>query len=107
MPKYMLFALNGPTEGEGDEAVYNEWYHSVHMPDLLALDGVIAARRFKMVSNNRADWPYVATYEIETDDINAVLLAMRDNIRPFSPTFDRSKSGMVLAQEIIGEIEET
>ncbi len=50
MARYMLFALNGPTEGEGDEAVYNDWYHAVHMPDLLALDGVIAARRFKAVS---------------------------------------------------------
>ncbi|GGA37066.1 DUF4286 family protein [Sphingomonas psychrolutea] len=100
MAKYMLFALNGPTEGAGDEATYNAWYHSVHMPDLLALDGVIAARRFKAVSSNRIDWPYVATYEIESDDIDSVLREMRDNIRPFSPTFDRSKSGMVLAMEI-------
>ena len=100
MARYMLFALNGPTEGEGDEAVYNDWYHTVHMPDLLALDGVISARRFKMMSNNRANWPYVATYEIETDDINAVLNEMGTKIRPFDPTFDRSKSGMVLAMEI-------
>lgn len=100
MPKYMLFALNGPTEGEGDEAVYNDWYHAVHMPDLLSLDGVIAGRRFKMLNNNRANWPYVATYEIETDDLDRVLSDMATKIRPFDPTFDRSKSGMVLAQEI-------
>ena len=100
MPKYMIFALNGPTEGEGDEAVYNEWYHAIHMPDLLAVDGVIAARRYKMMSNNRADCPYVATYEIETDDLKKVLDGIANNIRPFHPTFDRSKSGMVIAQEI-------
>jgi hypothetical protein len=100
MARYMLFALNGPTEGAGDEATYNEWYHSVHMPDLLALDGVIAARRFKAVSSKRADWPYVATYEIETDDLAAVLKDMETKIRPFTPTFDRSKSGMVIAMEI-------
>lgn len=100
MPKYMLLALNGPTEGDGDEAVYNAWYHAVHMPDLLALDGVIAARRFKMMNNNRADWPYVATYEIETDNIEQVLADMATKIRPFDPTFDRSKSGHVLAMEI-------
>ena len=53
-----------------------------------------------MMSNNRADWPYVATYEIETDDLQKVLDGIANNIRPFHPTFDRSKSGMVIAQEI-------
>jgi hypothetical protein len=98
--RYMLIALNGPTEGAGDEVAYNEWYHSIHMPDLLALDGVIAARRFKKVRGARVDWPYVATYEIETDDIDRVMKDMETKIRPFTPTFDRSKSGFVLAQQM-------
>lgn len=102
MPRYMLFALNGPTEGKGDEAVYNDWYHSIHMPDLLALDGVISARRFKKVRGARIDWPYVATYEIETNDIDQVMKDMETKIRPFTQTFDRSRSGFVLAQEIEG-----
>jgi len=100
MPKYLLIALNGPTEGEGDEAVYNEWYNDVHVPDLLSLPGVKSARRFKKVRGNRIDWPYAAVYEIETDDIDSVMNGMATDIRPFTPTFDRSKSGFALVQEI-------
>ena len=72
----------------------------IHLPDLLALDGVISARRFKKVRGIRTDWPYVATYEIETDDIDRVMKDMETKIRPFTPAFDRSKSGYVLALEI-------
>ena len=102
MARYLLLALNGPTDGDGDEATYNDWYDRVHLPDLLALDGVSAARRFKRIRGNRADWPYVAAYEIETDDVDAVMKAMETDIRPFTPTFDRSKSAFVLAQELEG-----
>ena len=38
--------------------------------------------------------------EIETNDLQKVLDGIANNIRPFHPTFDRSKSGMVIAQEI-------
>ena len=100
MPKYLLIALNGPTEGEGDEATYNDWYNSVHVPDLLSLDGVKSARRYKKVRGNRIDWPYAAVYEIETDDIDRVMGQMATDIRPFTPTFDRTKSGFALVQEI-------
>jgi hypothetical protein len=96
----MLIALNGPTEGAGDEETYNDWYSKVHVPDLLSLDGVTSARRFKKVRGNRADWPYAATYEIETDDIDAVMKKMETDIRPFTPKFDRTKSAFVLVQEM-------
>jgi hypothetical protein len=96
MAKYLLLALNGPTDGEGDEARYNRWYDEVHIPDLLALDGVTSARRYKVVRGS-VPWPYVAAYEIETDDLPALMQAMTDEPRPFDPTFDRSRSGHILA----------
>lgn len=100
MPKYLLIAHNGPTEGEGDEATYNDWYHDIHIPDLLRVEGVKSARRYKMVSNKRADWPYTAVYEIETDDVEGLMGRLYSDIRPFTPTFDRSKSAYVLVEEI-------
>lgn len=102
MPKYMLIALNGPTEGEGDEATYNDWYNQVHLPDLMEVTGVRSARRFKVVSSKRADWPYVAAYEIETDDLAGTMKEMEIKPRPFTPTFDKSRSAFVLAMEIEG-----
>lgn len=100
MPKYLLIALNGPTEGEGDEKTYNDWYSDIHLPDLLTVKGVKSARRYRVVRNKKADWPYAAVYEIESDDPDELLGRIYEGIRPFTPTFDRSKSAFVLAEEI-------
>jgi hypothetical protein len=98
MARYLLLALNGPTP-DGDEAVFNDWYDNVHVPDLEALDGVLAARRFKVMQSNGTSHPYLAAYEIETEDLGKVMEDMK-NIRPFDPTFDRSTSNFILAQAI-------
>jgi hypothetical protein len=100
MAKYLLVALNGPTEGEGDEAAYNDWYNTVHVPDLLQITGVQWARRFKVLKSKRADWPYLAAYEFETDDPDAVMAELATKPRPFTPAFDRQNSAFVLAIEI-------
>jgi hypothetical protein len=96
MAKYILLALNGPTAGEGDEDAYNRWYDEVHVPDLLAVSGVISARRYKVLKSDTS-WPYVAAYEIETDDLQAVFAEMETKPRPFDPSFDRAVSGHILA----------
>ena len=64
------------------EAEFNEWYDTVHLPDLLSVDGIVAAQRFKLVGPGpqtltRAGEPavaqYLAVYELDTDDTEAVL----------------------------------
>jgi hypothetical protein len=49
-----------------------------------------------------AAWPYVAAYEIETEDLAAVMQRMATEPRPFDPAFDRSGSGHILAIEVDG-----
>jgi hypothetical protein len=103
MAKYLLLVLSGPTEGEGDEATYNDWYDTIHLPDLLAIPGVTAARRYKLLSGNLPGyerWKYAAAYEIETDDLPALFERMENDPRPFSPTYDKSKSANFVAIQI-------
>jgi len=101
MPKYVIIALNGPTP-DGDPEVLERWYEEVHMPDLLSVDGIHAARRFKTlrgrVVGQEELWPRVAIYEIETDDLAAVSAGMQKQCRPFHPIFDRSKSAHIFAE---------
>ncbi len=52
------------------EQEYNTWYDEVHLVELMALDGFVSARRFRPVNGQG---PYVAVYEIEGDDLQAVL----------------------------------
>lgn len=55
------------------EQEYNTWYDEVHLGELVALDGIISARRLRPVDG---DGPYVALYEIEGDDLPAILQGM-------------------------------
>jgi hypothetical protein len=96
MARYLLLALNGPTEPATEDA-YNKWYSEVHVPDLLAAPGVKSARRFKIVQQKPGNWPYAAAYEIETDDLAATLAQMP---APDVPFFKGDDSGHVLAIEI-------
>jgi hypothetical protein len=103
MAKYLMLALNGPTEGEGDEAAFNTWYDEVHVPDFLAVKAVKSARRYKVLRGSipgMEAWPYMAAYEIETDDIAAVSKQFQTEFRPFSPAIDRTRSAHIMAIQI-------
>lgn len=59
----------------GREAEFERWYQDVHLPELIVLDGFVAAQRYRRVRVLGAaqSWPHMAVYEIETDDIDAVI----------------------------------
>ncbi|HEY9547086.1 MAG TPA: hypothetical protein VIR56_13835, partial [Solimonas sp.] len=68
MARYLMLALNGPTDGEGDEAAYQRWYDDVHLPAFKAIDAVRSARRYKVLRGKLPGmeaWPFVTAYEIE------------------------------------------
>ena len=76
MPKYVMVVQSRAKEGRDDE--YNEWYDNQHLADILALPGVKSGRRFdfEMAMMGDPGLPYLALFEIETDDINMLLGAM-------------------------------
>jgi hypothetical protein len=60
----------------GRDDDYNEWYDNRHIHDICALPGVISGRRFDAVpeaSLSPVPGRYLAIYEIETDDVGAVI----------------------------------
>jgi hypothetical protein len=99
MARYLIIALNGPKPGDDNEATFNKWYDEVHVPELLTVDGITAARRFKVIKSN-TPWPYTALYEIETDDLDKTLAGMGKAMGPFDPSFDKENSGSIIAMEL-------
>jgi hypothetical protein len=74
MPTYKMIVMTKPVEGREKE--YNDWYQGVHLHDLVAIDGIKAGQRFRLSRDLVPDpelLPYLAIYEIETDDIDGVL----------------------------------
>jgi len=58
--------LNAMNIAPDIEAEFNEWYDKEHIPALAAVPGVLAARRFRGVSDNRK---YVALYHLARPEV--------------------------------------
>ncbi len=74
MTRHILVVHSNAVAGREDE--YNEWYSGRHLADLMALPGVVSARRLKLAARQmrtQSPFKYLALYEIEADDVNAVI----------------------------------
>ena len=106
MAKYLMIAFNGPTTGEGNAEALERWYQNEHLPGIHADDEVQTARRYKVVDGNLPGmeaWPYVAVYEIETDNLEALHRRMGEQLGPVHGSMDRARSATLLAIKVSGE----
>lgn len=63
---------------EGRDAEYNRWYDTTHLSDICSLRGVKSGRRFDStpIHMGQQGLPYLAVYEIETEDPASVIAEM-------------------------------
>ena len=52
--------------GSNHEDEFNDWYNTEHLPELLAVPGILAAARYEAVKGGPK---YLAAYEIESTDV--------------------------------------
>jgi hypothetical protein len=74
MPKGILYVESRPASPDREDE-YNDWYTNIHLKDVVALDGIVSARRFAPLDD---DGPYVAVYELELDDLSQVMKILGD-----------------------------
>jgi hypothetical protein len=74
MPKGIMYVESYPASPEEAEA-YHAWYEGTHLKEMTSIDGVVSARRFAALGD---DGPYVAIYELDTDDIAGVQAKIRE-----------------------------
>ncbi len=83
MPTGVFLALSNPVSDEV-EAEFNDWYDNVHAKEVLALDGVRSARRFRLApaqvlpGDDVTAHRYLALYEVDTDDWDAFAAAFQN-----------------------------
>lgn len=100
--RHLYIVFGNPTSPDQD-AEFNEWYNTTHIPDVLAVPGVVSAQRFKRTLLDReagqpVDYGYVAIYEIEGDP-NEFMAKMgaavvSGAVRMEGAPFDRTKVNM-------------
>ena len=95
MPKGIMLVRSAPSAPEREDE-YNDWYDRVHLPEVLAIPGIVGATRFKLseVAGVEPDGgpAYLAIYELDADDLGAPLAGLRD----------RAGSGEVQMSDVLG-----
>jgi hypothetical protein len=82
---------SSPSAPERDDE-YNKWYSEVHLPDILAIPGFTAGRRYRAPEGTDSGHRYLSVYDIEADDLLA----------PFAELRARSASGQNQSSDVIG-----
>ena len=74
MTRYISVVLSNAVPGHEDE--FNAWYTNQHIPDVLAIPGILAATRYRRMGDDAAPpfgrFRYMVVYELETDDLRAL-----------------------------------
>lgn len=72
---------------EGREAEFDEWYDTVHLPEILAMPGIVSAQRFNLVDAEITRAPelpqpthrHLAIYEME-GDVDTTMRGIREGV---------------------------
>jgi hypothetical protein len=70
MPRYKMLVMTSPVEGREQE--FNDWYQNIHLGQVVAVEGIKSAQRFR-VCRTYKEAPahrYLAIYDIETDNVD-------------------------------------
>ncbi|MDH6242712.1 DUF4286 family protein [Mycobacterium sp. OTB74] len=83
--RFIQIVFSNPLEGRDDE--FNEWYDNVHVPDLLAIPGMVSAQRYEikdaqiyhMEGGTAPVHRYAIIYEME-GDVDAILGKIQEGV---------------------------
>jgi hypothetical protein len=87
MSRYLIQFETRPLEGQVEE--YNNWYNSVHVPDMLTIPGFKTCERYRVVGIEGAH-NYIAAYVVDCDDPQQLIanLALFTSSMTISPAID-------------------
>jgi hypothetical protein len=106
MSTHFMLAFAKAVDGRTDEL--NQWFEAQHVPDLLGIPGFKSARRVAVrplgTREGIPQWDFMAIYEIEADDVQAVVkeagVRMASGVIKLSEALDRSSSLTLLGSPI-------
>jgi hypothetical protein len=95
MVSYNFIVFSNPVDGR--ELAYNDWYDNVHLGEVLAVPGFVAADRFRVLAKGEETprFGYVAIYQMDTHDPRATL----------SELTGRAARGEIRMSDALGSVE--
>ena len=81
MPKGIMVVQSRPSDPAREDE-YNDWYSNTHLPEIRAVPGFVAARRYRVhdggaVAADPSAHSYLAIYEIDADDLSVPVNELR------------------------------
>lgn len=106
--KSLLMVFSNAADGQDD--AFNTWYDEVHVPEVLAVDGVVAAQRYSLAiedapaAEGAPEVPpsahrYLAVYELKGDPnaiMNDFVTQVMTGQMVLSETLDMTTIGMTI-----------
>lgn len=82
MPKKVVVVLSNPISPDREDD-FNDWYTKAHLPDVLAIDGMVASTRYRLSEAQSLPGPapyrYLALHEIADEvEVDAVVAGLRE-----------------------------
>ncbi len=79
MAKWLMVVETNCKDGSR-EAEYNDWYDNTHLPDVLEVPGFTKATRYENVRPAEGKGKFLASYEIETEDLDQTMAVLREHL---------------------------
>lgn len=105
MPRYTMLVSTNPVDGR--EGEFNDWYDNQHVPDVLKLEGFVAARRLRLadtVPPQDCTHRYLAVYEVEAESVEAAGKVLTEGFAsgalPLSGALDLSSLTMLYFEPV-------
>jgi hypothetical protein len=88
--KHLYLVFTNAVDGHDDEL--NEWYVSRHFVDILGLDGLSAAQRFR-TEGAEPDVPfrYLVVYEVNDEDVTRAKASLEETARERREALDSGR----------------
>lgn len=111
MTQGVLVVYTKPLSPDQEDA-FNTWYDDTHVPDVLRVEGIVAATRYRVAAAQPpgTELPvqrYMAVYELDTDDLQSVVDDMLRSApdRHISSAFDRASADAVVWEQITPRVD--
>jgi hypothetical protein len=76
MPRAVFVVQTRPSDPSREDE-YNRWYDETHIPEVLAVPGIVGARRYRLSERQQTtadrSYPYLAVYDLDADDLATVV----------------------------------
>ena len=79
MAKWLVIIESSCSDPEREDE-FNDWYNNTHLADVLETPGVVSATRYENIAPSAGQGKYLAAYEIEAEDFQAVMKAVGENM---------------------------